>query len=222
MRYARIEYIKEGDYDIRAGHLYEVVCIDESGCYIVDDEAVMQVVDHNQITIVDKEDSVDNVIKVKYFDNTLPRLNVTSVGDCIDLRVSKVFKFNVDTHEKTLLGDVGFDTVNYKAGDVLFMKLGVGFKLPAGYKLNVYPRSSSFKNFGFILTNSIGIIDNSYCGDEDELCAMVYCITNGEMHHGDRILQCEPVPVYTHTFVYQTVDTLDEKSRGGYGSTGVN
>lgn len=222
MRYARIEYIKDGDYDIKVGHLYEVIAINESGCYIWDEEEVTQVVDLNQVTIVYKDDLEDNVVRVKYFDDTLPRLEVTSLGDCIDLRVSQLFKFNVDTHEKTLLGDVGFDAVKYKAGDVLFMKLGVGFKLPKGYKLNIYPRSSSFKNFGFILTNSVGIIDNSYCGDEDELCAMVYCITDGEMHYGDRILQCEPIPVYTHTFIYRTVDCLDENSRGGYGSTGVN
>ena len=94
-------------------------------------------------------------------------------------------------------------------------------KLPKGYKANVYPRSSTFKNYGFILTNSVGIIDNSYCHEGDEWCAMVYCTRDGVIEYGDRILQFEPVPVYTHNFTYAVVDDLDEDSRGGYGSTGV-
>ena len=88
-------------------------------------------------------------------------------------------------------------------------------------KNNVSPRSSTFKNYGFILTNSVGIIDNSYCHEGDEWCAMVYCTRDGVIGYGERILQFEPVPVYTHNFVYDVVDELEEGARGSYGSTGV-
>lgn len=171
--------------------------------------------------VVEVEDFNHYGIKVKYFDNNLPKLEVTEKGDCIDLRVSKVYLMK--SHSGLPMKDkeeVEFP-YHYHNDDVLFFKLGVGMKLPKGYKTNVYPRSSTFKNYGFILTNSVGIIDNSYCGNEDELCAMVYCTRDGVINYGDRVFQFEPVPVYTHNFSYEEVEDLDKESRGGYGSTGV-
>ena len=156
-----------------------------------------------------------NSIKIKYFDPNLPKLVLTEKGDCIDLRVSKVYVVGSNGKES------GEFPLNYHKGDTLFFKLGVGMKLPQGYKANVYPRSSTFKNYGFILTNSVGIIDNSYSGNEDEWSSMMYCTRDGVIEYGDRILQFEPVPVYTHNFIYDVVDNLDDISRGGYGSTGV-
>lgn len=156
-----------------------------------------------------------NSIKIKYFDPNLPKLVLTEKGDCIDLRVSKVYVVGSNGKESKEF------PLNYHKGDTLFFKLGVGMKLPQGYKANVYPRSSTFKNYGFILTNSVGIIDNSYSGNEDEWSSMMYCTRDGVIDYGDRILQFEPVPVYTHNFTYDVVDNLDDNSRGGYGSTGV-
>ena len=156
-----------------------------------------------------------NSIKIKYFDPNLPKLVLTEKGDCIDLRVSKVYVVGSNGKESKEF------PLNYHKGDTLFFKLGVGMKLPQGYKANVYPRSSTFKNYGFILTNSVGIIDNSYSGNEDEWSSMMYCTRDGVIEYGDRILQFEPVPVYTHNFIYDVVDNLDDNSRGGYGSTGV-
>ena len=85
-----------------------------------------------------------NSIKIKYFDPNLPKLVLTEKGDCIDLRVSKVY----------VGGPIGMKSgefpLNYHKGDTLFFTLGVGMKLPKGYKANVYPRSSTFMNYGFI------------------------------------------------------------------------
>ena len=156
-----------------------------------------------------------NSIKIKYFDPNLPKLVLTEKGDCIDLRVSKVYVVGQNGKESQEF------PLKYHKGDTLFFKLGVGMKLPKGYKANVYPRSSTFKNYGFILTNSVGIIDNSYCHEGDEWCAMVYCTRDGVIEYGDRILQFEPVPVYTHNFRYDVVEELEEGARGSYGSTGV-
>ena len=156
-----------------------------------------------------------NSIKIKYFDPNLPKLVLTEKGDCIDLRVSKVYVVGQNGKESQEF------PLKYHKGDTLFFKLGVGMKLPKGYKANIYPRSSTFKNYGFILTNSVGIIDNSYCHEGDEWCAMIYCTRDGVIEYGDRILQFEPVPVYTHNFRYDVVEELEEGARGSYGSTGV-
>ena len=186
--------------------------------------------DNDKIQYVSKEDIVKvcsdidieldtllptNSIKIKYFDPNLPKLVLTEKGDCIDLRVSKVYVVGQNGKESQEF------PLKYHKGDTLFFKLGVGMKLPKGYKANVYPRSSTFKNYGFILTNSVGIIDNSYCHEGDEWCAMIYCTRDGVIEYGDRILQFEPVPVYTHNFRYDVVEELEEGARGSYGSTGV-
>ena len=209
--------------DYTRGKVYKSVG-DEEG------ESLSFLNDNNRIQHILKSDTVKvcsdtdieldtllptNSIKIKYFDPNLPKLVLTEKGDCIDLRVSKVYVVGSNGKESKEF------PLKYHKGDTLFFKLGVGMKLPKGYKANVYPRSSTFKNYGFILTNSVGIIDNSYSGNEDEWAAMMYCTRDGVIDYGDRILQFEPVPVYTHNFIYEVVDNLDDNSRGGYGSTGV-
>lgn len=213
------------DRDVTLGKRYPVIEIDRDGCRIIDDAGELQYMFWNQVEFFDgdvKEDGeLNKFISVKYFDKNLPKLVLTERGDCIDLRVSKVFKVDTPPNEPSKVGEEVSFPYSYKKGDTLFFKLGVGMKLPDGYKINIYPRSSTFKNYGFILTNSVGIIDNSYCGNEDEFCGMVYCTRDGIVSYGDRIFQCEPVPVYTHKFVYTEAENLDNTSRGGYGTSGI-
>lgn len=213
------------DRDVTLGKRYTVIEIDRDGCRIIDDAGELQYMFWNQVEFFDgdvKEDEeLNKFISVKYFDKNLPKLVLTEKGDCIDLRVSKVFKVDTPPNEPSKVGEEVSFPYSYKKGDTLFFKLGVGMKLPIGYKANVYPRSSTFKNFGFILTNSVGIIDNTYCGDNDEWAGMVYCTRDGVINYGDRIFQFEPVPVYTHEFVYTEVENLDDISRGGYGTSGI-
>lgn len=211
----KLDYV----YDYTRGKVYESLREVNGGIIFLSDLNTYQFICTEDIVVV--SDSNLPGIEVKYFDNNLPKLEITEKGDCIDLRVSKVYRMK--SHSGLPMKDkeeVEFPYL-YHNDDVLFFKLGVGMKLPKGFKANVYPRSSTFKNYGFILTNSVGIIDNSYCGNEDELCAMVYCTRTGVINYGDRVFQFEPVPVYTHNFVYEEVDELGEESRGGYGSTGV-
>lgn len=213
------------DRDVTLGRRYTVIEIDRDGCRIIDDVGDIQYMFWDQVEFFDgdvKEDEeLNKFISVKYFDKNLPKLVLTEKGDCIDLRVSKVFKVDTPPNEPSKVGEEVSFPHSYKKGDTLFFKLGVGMKLPIGYKANVYPRSSTFKNFGFILTNSVGIIDNTYCGDNDEWAGMVYCTRDGVINYGDRIFQFEPVPVYTHKFVYTEVENLDDISRGGYGTSGI-
>lgn len=106
-----------------------------------------------------------------------------------------------------------------KKGDFKLIKLGVGMKLPEGYKANVYPRSSTYKNFGIILANSVGQIDNSYSGDADEWRFPAIAMRDTIIHKNDRICQFEIQKIQPE-IEFIEVEHLDEESRGGIGSTG--
>lgn len=139
-------------------------------------------------------------IKIKYFDKEIDKLEKISKGDLIDLRSA--------------------ETAEMKAGEYKLIRLGVGMKLPEGYKANVYPRSSTYKNFGIIQANSVGQIDNSYSGNEDEWRFPAVALRDTVIHKNDRICQFEIQKVQPE-IEFEEVDNLDEVSRGGIGSTGV-
>lgn len=138
-------------------------------------------------------------IKIKYFDNEIDKIEKISKGDLIDLRTA--------------------ETVEMKKGDFKLIKLGVGMKLPEGYKANVYPRSSTYKNFGIILANSVGQIDNSYSGNSDEWKFPAIALKDTVIHKNDRICQFEIQKIQPE-IEFEEVECLDEVSRGGIGSTG--
>lgn len=122
-------------------------------------------------------------------------------GDLIDLRAAK--------------------DVEMKAGEFKLIPLGVGMKLPEGYKANVYPRSSTYKNFGIILANSVGQIDNSYSGDNDQWHFPAVALRDTVIHKNDRICQFEIQKIQPE-IEFEEVEHLDTESRGGIGSTGIN
>ena len=139
-------------------------------------------------------------VKIKYHDNEIPRLKKINHGDLIDLCAA--------------------ETVELKAGESALISLGVSMKLPEGYKANVYPRSSTFKNYGTLQQNSVGQIDNSYSGTNDIWRYPVYATRNTIIHKGDRICQFEIVPIMP-IVKFEEVDALDDVDRGGFGSTGI-
>lgn len=139
-------------------------------------------------------------IKIKYFDNEIDKVEKFTQGDLIDLRSA--------------------ETVELKKGEFHLIPLGVGMKLPDGYKANVYPRSSTYKNFGIILANSVGQIDNSYSGDSDEWRFPAIALRDTVIHKNDRICQFEIQRIQPE-IQFIEVEHLDEVSRGGIGSTGM-
>ena len=155
-------------------------------------------------------------VKVKMLDAKLEEIKVGRPGEWIDLRVSNLKKCN-GVDEGDILGEEGM--LYYRAGDVLFLGLGIATELPEGYEAIVNPRSSTFKNYGFLLTNSQGVIDNTYRG---EWGAMVLCTRNGVIRHGERFLQFRVQK--QQDVEIKLVDQLSETERGegGFGSTGVN
>lgn len=140
-------------------------------------------------------------IKIKYFDKEIDKVEKISKGDLIDLRAA--------------------ETVEMKKGDFKLIPLGVGMKLPDGYKANMYPRSSTYKNFGIIQANSVGQIDNSYSGDTDEWRFPAIALRNTVIYKNDRICQFEIQRIQPE-IEFIEVEHLDEVSRGGIGSTGKN
>lgn len=115
-------------------------------------------------------------------------------------------------------------------GEYAMIPLGVSMKLPEGYEAIVAPRSSTFKNYGIILVNSIGIIDNSYCGTNDVWQYLAYCVKGSYIKDGirgayikknDRICQFRILKNQPEV-EFVEVDELEDADRGGIGSTGKN
>ena len=139
------------------------------------------------------------MIKIKYFDEEIGKIKKISTGDWIDLRSA--------------------ETVHLKKGEFHLIPLGIGMKLPSGYKANVYPRSSTYKNFGIILANSVGQIDASFCGDNDQWMFPAIALRDTTINKNDRICQFEIQKIQPE-IEFEEVEHLDEVSRGSFGSTG--
>ena len=140
-------------------------------------------------------------IKVKYLVPDLDEIEPISQGDWIDLRCAE------DTH--------------LKRGEFRYIPLGVCVELPQYYEALVAPRSSLFKHYGIIMTNSIGVIDNSYCGDNDQWFVPVIAMRDTHIGFNDRICQFR-IMENQPAIVFDECEHLDGADRGGFGSTGKN
>lgn len=140
-------------------------------------------------------------IRIKYLNDTIVPVEKIEKGDWIDLRAS--------------------EDVELKQGESKCINLGVAMELPKGYEAHIVPRSSTFRKWGIIQTNHVGIIDNTYCGDNDWWGMEVYALRDTFINKGDRICQFRIIEKMPEV-EFETVDTLGNKDRGGYGSTGTN
>lgn len=139
-------------------------------------------------------------IKIQYLDDSIPKLcYVDSKSDWIDLAAA--------------------ETVVLKAGEFRLIHLGVAMKLPEGFEAHLAPRSSTFKNFGILQTNSVGVVDSSYCGAEDWWKMPVYATRDVTIEKGSRIAQFRIMENQPKIQFEETV--LENKNRGGFGSTGT-
>lgn len=139
-------------------------------------------------------------IKVKYFSDDMEELcYVDGKSDWIDLRSAA--------------------EVTLKAGEFRLIPLGVAMKLPRGYEAHIAPRSSTFKNYGIIQTNSVGVVDGSYCGDNDQWHMPVYATRDVTIEKGARICQFR-IMENQPRLLFTRVERLEAPDRGGFGSTG--
>lgn len=139
-------------------------------------------------------------IKIKYFSDKIDKLcYIDGKSDWIDLRAA--------------------EDVVLKQGEWKLIPLGVGMQLPKGYEAHVVPRSSTFKNFGIIQTNHMGVIDYTYSGDNDQWFMPVLAMRDTEIHVNDRICQFR-IMENQPAIEFNEVEKLGEQDRGGFGSTG--
>lgn len=141
-------------------------------------------------------------IKIKYFSEEIERLAyIENKSDWIDLRAAK--------------------EICLRTGEFALIPLGVGMQLPKGYEAHIVPRSSTFKNFGIIQTNHMGVIDESYCGDNDQWFFPAYALRDTRISVNDRICQFR-IMRHQPQIVFEQTEKLEHPDRGGHGSTGKN
>ncbi len=139
-------------------------------------------------------------VKIKYFSDDMKRLEyIDGKSDMIDLRVA--------------------EDVKLKKGDFKLIPLGVAMELPAGFEAHIYPRSSTYKNFGITQANSVAVVDNSYNGNDDQWMYPVIASRDIVIHKNDRICQFRIVRNQPE-INFCEVQELKGENRGGFGSTG--
>lgn len=150
-------------------------------------------------SVTSQEDN--QIIKVRYLSDKIPPMEyVDGKSDWIDLRAAESF--------------------DLKAGEFKLIPLGVAMQLPQGYEAHIIPRSSTFKNYGVIQANHMGLVDESYCGDNDQWLFPALAMRDTHIEVGDRICQFR-IEKHQPKLVFETVDTLGNADRGGIGSTGT-
>ena len=140
-------------------------------------------------------------VKVKYHDPELEHIRIETNGDWIDLRAS--------------------ERVFMNAGEYRIIPLGVSMKLPDGYEAHLAPRSSTYKRWGILMVNSVGVIDNSYSGDDDVWGFAALATRATVIEKNDRIAQFR-IMKKMDPVTFEEVDHLSSENRGGFGSTGRN
>ena len=138
-------------------------------------------------------------LKVKYFDKEIEKIKKINKGDWIGLRSAA--------------------DIFLTKGQFALIPLGVGMVLPEGYEAHIAPRSSTFNNWKILQVNSVGIVDNSYSGDTDQWMMPVFATEDTEIKKNDRICQFRIIEKMPEIEI-EEVEHLNDKSRGGFGSTG--
>lgn len=138
------------------------------------------------------------LINIKYL-RDIDKIGTLVGGDWIDLRAG--------------------EDVHMKAGEYKLIPLGVAMELPEGYEAIVAPRSSTFKHYGALLANSIGVIDEAYKGDNDEWQFLAYATRDTVIPKNERICQFRIIE-HQPSLYFAEVEHLGNVDRGGIGSTG--
>jgi len=141
-------------------------------------------------------------IRIKYLTDKIEKLRyIDGKSDWIDLRAA--------------------EEVELKKGEYKLIPLGICVELPKGYEAHIVPRSSTYKNFGLIQANHMGVVDESYCGDNDQWFVPMIAMRDTVVHINDRICQFR-IMKHQPELEFEETDHLEGKDRGGFGSTGKN
>lgn len=151
-------------------------------------------------------------------------------GNWMDTYISQIGFVSQDDNCSEIVGEFNFDdvvwfdenkhkTISYCKGDIIVFKLGFALELPKSKELHLLPRSGTFRKHGLLLTNSEGIGDDTFIGDNDEYLAMMYATRDASVSINDRLIQMkieDAMPQYN----FVEVESFGNEDRGGYGSTG--
>ena len=144
---------------------------------------------------------MQETIRIRYLSPDIEKLcYVDGKSDWIDLRAA--------------------EEVHFEKGEFKLIPLGVAMQLPEGYEAHVAPRSSTYKNFGLIQVNSVGVVDNSYCGSDDQWFVPMLALRETTVHVNDRICQFR-IMKNQPAVHFEICEELGDSMRGGFGSTGI-
>ena len=138
-------------------------------------------------------------IKIKYHSD-IEKIAPISIGNWVDLRISQDYML--------------------MKGESAILSLGISMKLPEGFEAHIAPRSSTFSKWGIIQTNGVGVVDNSYSGNNDVWKMAVYATRDTYIEKNSRVCQFRIMEIQPE-LVFEEVDSLDDISRNGFGSTGI-
>ena len=138
-------------------------------------------------------------IKIKYHSD-IEKISPISIGNWVDLRISQDYML--------------------MKGESAILSLGISMKLPEGFEAHIAPRSSTFSKWGIIQTNGVGVVDNSYSGNNDVWKMAVYATRDTYIEKNSRVCQFRIMEIQPE-LVFEEVDSLDDISRNGFGSTGI-
>ena len=170
--------------------------IKTAGLFKIANEDMIAEVEKYLIDMLGPRDG--KVITVQYLNDSVKRLSIEKKGDWIDMYAA--------------------ETVELKQGEHKLIHLGVAMKLPEGYEAHLVPRSSTFKKWGIIQANHVGIIDNSYSGPEDWWKMSVIAMRDTVINKDDKI--CQFRIVERQPRIHFAEGKMTDPSRGGFGSTG--
>lgn len=139
-------------------------------------------------------------IKILYHTDKIEKLTyIDGKSDWIDLRAAERYEL--------------------KKGDFALINLGISMRLPEGYEAHIAPRSSTFKKWGLIQTNGVGVVDFSYNTSEDVYMMPVLATRDTVVEVNDRVCQFR-IMKNQPRIEFEEVEVLEGVARGGFGSTG--
>lgn len=126
-----------------------------------------------------------------------------------------------------------YEDIFVPEGGRAMVNLGFALELPKGWEGHLAPRSSTFKTWGIIQTNSVGVVDDTYIGNNDIWHMPVYCLQGKDILNdlykevrgtwikkGDKIGQFRIMEVMP-SIEFEEVESFDNEDRGGFGTTGI-
>jgi len=157
-------------------------------------------------------------INVKYLDPEMPPLEAVDKGDWIDARAVHV-QVNGEKINWELNKMSARDEIKFSSMDRVKVGLGLAMHFPPVYEAHIRPRSSLFKRHGLLMTNGLGVIDHTYCGNTDEWFAEFFAVYDGFISRFERLCQWRLIERMPRP-EFVSVQDLGNPSRGGHGSTG--